>query len=435
MDPATMMAPHNLEAEQAVLGGVLLNDTIMPKLVLDERLSPQHFYREQHALIFQAMVELYDADRPVDVLTLTERLVQLGQLERVGGAAMVDALSGAAPAAGNAPEYARIVTRRAVARSRLTAGHEIVAAALTLDDERFDLAEAMLARSDRPSSDTFRAAQLAAEAREFLASTGDDPNAIKLPWPTLTRALAGGIRKGDTTLVSGYTHMGKTCVIDGILEHAAFAGAQTHVYSNEMSKRDWTLRMIASLTGVPFFNLMERRLTEAQRHDVRGALELLERLPISFTECTGWTGQEIGRHIRRYRWDVAAVDILNRIPHEGTKGMDEISLALNNAARQADTALLIACHLNQGRNTGERPPPPTLRDIRESGSLANDANNVMFVHRDTVEMQSLGVGTGRFVLSTEGRIYMGKARNGTLGGRDVKFDRDRMRFRELQVPT
>ena len=434
MNGAAVLPPHDLEAEQSVLGAVILADTVMSPLVLDERLLPEHFYREQHATIYRAMVQLYDAGRPIDVVTLSDHLDAGGHLAEVGGRAMVDALAGAAPAAGNAHAYARIVVNRATLRARLIAAQEIIASVYERDEDRFNRAEAQLATADRPDAETMTAEQLADEALEHLERIGDDPNAIKLPWSVLTRDLGGGLTKGDTTLVAGWTHHGKTCAIDGILETAALAGATVGVYSNEMGRGDWTLRMLASLSGVKFHDLRSRNLSADEMGRARAAASVLRRLAIKFTPCAGWTGHDVGRHIRRHRPDICALDIVNRVPHEGTRGLDEISLALNNAARQADSHLLIACHLNQARNTSERPPRPMLRDIRESGALANDANNVMFVHRETVERTTpAGVGTGIFELSGDGSIYFGKARNGMMGGVDVHLDPARMRFAERQA--
>ena len=119
--------PQNLEAEQSVLGAVLLSDTALPALIIDERLQPEDFYREAHGLIFQAMLDLHTVGEPVDALTLVEHLKQAGLLENVGGRAAVDLLAGAVPAVGNVRQYARIVRENAMLRRLLRASYEIQA--------------------------------------------------------------------------------------------------------------------------------------------------------------------------------------------------------------------------------------------------------------------------------------------------------------------
>ena len=119
--------PQNLEAEQSVLGAVLLSDTALPALIIDERLQPEDFYREAHGLIFQAMLDLHTVGEPVDALTLVEHLKQAGLLERVGGRAAVDLLAGSVPAVGNVRQYARIVRENAMLRRLLRASYEIQA--------------------------------------------------------------------------------------------------------------------------------------------------------------------------------------------------------------------------------------------------------------------------------------------------------------------
>ena len=122
-----MAPPQNLEAEQSVLGAVLLSDTTLPALIIDERLQPGDFYRESHGRIFQAMLDLHGAGEPVDALTLVEHLKQAGQLDAVGGRATVDLLAGSVPAVGNVRQYARIVRENAMLRRLLHASYEIQA--------------------------------------------------------------------------------------------------------------------------------------------------------------------------------------------------------------------------------------------------------------------------------------------------------------------
>lgn len=429
-----VVPPHNLEAEQAVLGAVLLADSVMDGLLLDELLRPEHFYREQHELVFRRMVELHDRSRPIDVLTVAEALDSAGELVRIGGPAMVDALAGAAPAAGNVREYARIVTDRAMWRTRLQAGMEIVASAHERSKERFEGAEQLIARADRPETSTYDAEALATMVFDYLSQrlTGV---VLPTPWPRLNDRMAGGFRVGDTTVVAGWTNVGKSIVIRQLLEGYARQGLSAHLYTNEETPLDWMLRSVsASTLGLSFHDLLShpvRPIDEGQARKVMEALNHFSQLRIGVTVCSGWPVNDIDRHLRRNRYDVAAVDIVNRVPHETTQDMDNISRTLNSAARVSDTHVFVAAHLNQGRNQTAIPPAPTLRDIRETGSLANDANNVLFVHREFRELTVVGGGgTGRFEPGPDGRLYFAKARNGLLGGVDVLLNPHNMGFEE-----
>src|ERR687892_2896175 len=155
--------PQNLEAEQSVLGAVLLSDTALPALIIDERLQPEDFYRESHGLIFKAMLDLHTLGEPVDVLTLVEHLKQAGQLDSVGGRAAVDLLAGSVPAVGNVRQYARIVRDNAMLRRLLRASYEIQARVHSheaLPRDLVDMAErAILEVAHEDSRKDFRSAE------------------------------------------------------------------------------------------------------------------------------------------------------------------------------------------------------------------------------------------------------------------------------------
>lgn len=423
--------PHNLDAEMAVLGAVLLaGSAVLEPLIVEVGLRAPHFFREQHSTVFGAMVELYDRDAEIDWLTVAAHLDEQQQLESVGGRVMIDALAGCAPAAGNATQYARIVVRLAMWRGRERSALGMLAAVAELDEAAWGTAEASISTADRPEDTSSTAEQLADEALAYLEGRGGG-DAIELPFPELNRLLFGGLRPGDVTLVSGWTSAGKTCLAAGILEHAAANGAAAHLYSNEMSRLDTTLRAVASLSGIPFGRLLARKLDAADAAKVMAALQRFINLNVGITDCSGWSAQDIARSIRRHKWDIAAIDLVSQIPARGTEEIDLISSTINTAARQSGCHIIAVVQLNQARNVGARLPRPVRRDIRGSGALANDAANVLMLHREQAELKTPdGRATGVWEMLNEGSVYWEKCRNGQLGGVAVTFDPRRMRYLE-----
>ena len=227
--------PQNLEAEQSVLGAVLLSDTALPALIIDERLQPEDFYREAHGLIFQAMLDLHTVGEPVDALTLVEHLKQAGLLERVGGRAAVDLLAGSVPAVGNVRQYARIVRENAMLRRLLRASYEIQARVHSHEApprELVDLAERSIlevAHEDRRkdfrsihdllSSELDKLEQLSAEG---LSITGTPSG-----FDDLDR-ITGGFQPGNLIVLAARPGMGK-CLAGSALVYDPATGARRRI--------------------------------------------------------------------------------------------------------------------------------------------------------------------------------------------------------------
>jgi len=420
----TTAAPHNLEAEQGVLGSILLSDRALEPLLVEDGLRPGHFYRLSHEAVFEAMIALHDQEQPVDALTVTDQLRKTGRLDTIGGPSAVQALVGAADAPGNVRHYARIVVEQAAWRLRQSAASQMLQAVAERSEESFVVAEQMLSAPVRPDDTTSSPAQLAHLVFDYLER--EDPPGIPTPFPRLTQFLNGGWRRGSATVLAGWTSMGKSVLVSDFLGHAARQGFRAHAYTNEMSREDFCLRVVAGLSGVPFAKLMAKTLDQAQSASV---LSALEKIPFGVTDCAGWPADDIARHIRRNRWDLAAIDLIHRIPARDVSDWDHIAATLNVVALQADCHVLLVCQLNQGRNQSEIRPRPVLRDIRGTGMLANNAANVLFVHRDQEEVRDAGgQSTGIVETLPEGQVYLEKARNARLGGVRVRLDTARMRF-------
>src|SRR3954462_15027518 len=227
--------PQNLEAEQSVLGAVLLSDTALPALIIDERLQPEDFYREAHGLIFQAMLDLHTVGEPVDALTLVEHLKQGGLLEQVGGRAAGDLLAGSVPAVGNVRQYARIVRENAMPRRLLRASYEIQERVHTHEAPPRDLVDmaerAILEVAQEDSRKDFRSIE------QLLASELDKLQRLSLEGTAITGtpsgfedldAITGGFQPGNLIVRAARPAMGKSSLMSNFAENAAL-GSQRAV--------------------------------------------------------------------------------------------------------------------------------------------------------------------------------------------------------------
>lgn len=425
------MIATRTQAEENLLGAVLLSDALLDTLLTEERLTAQHF-TAQHEPVFAAMVELHDQGQPVDELTLTARLVdQRPDIAEHDHRVRVQLLAASTISVGSWRAYAAIVRREAewARRGRLLTG--MGAAIHDRDEDTFTSLETQLQQPDRPDTGTLNAEQLGGQVIDWLM--GDTDDTIALPFTTLNEILNGGLRPGDVSLVAGWTSMGKSVWVDQILGHAAGDGRRSHAYINEMSPTDRALRTIARTSDVPFRALMARTLDATQ---AKTAAAAAAALPFGVTDIAGWPAPEIARHIRRHRWDICVVDLFNVIPGaQKTDTADEISATLNAAARQSGTHVLLVCQLNQARNDGVIRKPPVLRDIRTTGQLFADAGNVIFVHRDEEEIiDASGYRTGVAQTLPEGQIRVAKGRNAGTGAVKTYLDSRSMSFRPLEVP-
>ena len=263
--------PQNLEAEQSVLGAVLLSDTSLPALIIDERLQPGDFYRESHGRIFAAMLELHGAGEPIDALTLVEHLKQNGQLDAVGGRATVDLLAGSVPAVGNVRQYARIVRENAMLRRLLTASYEIQAKVHSHEApprELVDLAErTILEVAHEDSRKDFRPIELVLDdetkklaelSREGKAITGTASGFEDLD------VITGGFQPGNLIILAARPSMGKSALMANFCENAALEGKKAvALFSLEMSESELAQRFIA-LAGVD----QGRRSAQGQRAEL-----------------------------------------------------------------------------------------------------------------------------------------------------------------------
>src|SRR5271166_3363237 len=242
--------PHNLDAEQSVLGAILLSDRSLYALVIEEGLRAEDFYRERHGTIYEAMLALYNDSEPVDVLTVTDRLRQVGKLEQVGGAATVDELTGVVPAAGHARRYAQIVRENALLRRLLKSTYEIQESVLGHEAPPRELVEqaekAMLevARDDRQQD--FRAIEEELHKLHRLSLEGTSLTGTPSGFKDLDE-ITGGFQAGNLIIIAARPAMGKSALVCNIAENAAVEhGKAVALFSLEMAEAELAQRFVAS---------------------------------------------------------------------------------------------------------------------------------------------------------------------------------------------
>src|SRR5436309_6974270 len=280
--------PHNLEAEQSVLGAILLSDRALYALVIEEGLKPEDFYREHHGAIYSAMLALYNESEPVDELTVIDRLRAMGKLEDVGDRAAVDELAGMVPAAGHARRYAQIVREQALLRRLLRASYEVQEKVLGHDAPPRELVEqaekAMLevARDDRQQD--FRSIE------DVLHEELDKLHRLSIEGTSLTGtpsgfkdldAITGGFQKGNLVIIAARPAMGKSALVCNIAENAAVQhNRPVALFSLEMAEAELAQRFVASQARIKGEELRKGRVAEERWPKIWKASQRLSHAPL-----------------------------------------------------------------------------------------------------------------------------------------------------------
>ena len=416
---SALVPPHNEEAEASVLGAVLLSDQALGPLVSVEALRAEHFYRPRHQTIYRAMVAVQSRGEHVDALTVAAELGRNGTLEKAGGEAYVHSLPTVVPAVGAFLDYARIVLDHARLRTKFDAGRKLTESAARLDHAGVADAEALLSSvahqvARRRTPDERREAAL-----EIVEGRGVK---WRTPYNRLNELLAGGFRPGQLTTIAGWSSHGKSVLLKQLIDNFQHKqDARCAIYTNEMETDELDVRDISRNTEVPYWRLVQGQVRDQEWKAVLKAIEGIGTIPV--IEAAGMTADEIAYDIRRERWDIVGVDLLNGLPNSSeTKEIDANVKTLAAAARQSHAHIFACQHLNQARATGHNyPPEPARADIRGSGQIYDLSNNVLFVYLKESDDEP-----GE--RSDNGLLKLDKARGAIPGRLDVKFQPNRMRF-------
>jgi replicative DNA helicase len=434
------LPPHNLDAERSVLGAVLLDERHLHGLLVEEQLRPDHFYREQHGAIYQAMLELYNGEGRIDHLTVTERLRQNGRLEEIGGEPVVDELAGWVPAAGHAREYGKIVHDTAKLRELLTATYEIQSAIHGRSADARDLIE-QAERSVLEVSTDERQKKIRA-IREILDEETDKLHKLSIAHTALTGTPSGfkdidektgGFQAGNLIVLAARPSMGKSALVANIAENACLAGKGVALFSLEMSESELAQRFIASQAGIPGETLRRGKVKDSQWPKILEAAERLSSAPLYVDDSSDTGVLEVRAKCRRLHAQVDGglgliiIDYLQLMRSEGriesrVEQVSQISRGLKGLARELGVPVIALSQLSRAvEQRAQNDKKPVLSDLRESGAIEQDADLVMFIYRDEYYNKD----TER---PGEADIILAKHRNGPIGEVILTFRHDFPKF-------
>jgi replicative DNA helicase len=418
------------DAELAVLGACMLTGRAVEPLRSEVGLTPEHFTTETRRRVFAAMCDLDSEGVQPDTITLRDRLSRAGAPEPADGwAARLDRLAGYVPSAANVLAYgARVVDAWRQERRR-RAGLEQARAAAVGDDDAWR--SAYTDAEDVPTVGTDRDPVTREQIAEHMIdwANSDPEPGLPMPWPRLADALR--LAAGHCTIWSGWSHIGKSHCVDQVAAEVGRAGGRAVVWINEGVLEERYARQITRDTGVPYERLVRRTL---RPDDWPKVLAASQDLPFSIVRAHGRPAEEIARHIRRVKPDLAIVDHFHQLPGVSkTADADQAIQALVAAAGQSMSHVIVVCQLNQERVKSSVKPPPVARDLRNSGSLYFAPENVVFVHRTHRRIRDddgAMLEEDRAEILDEGHIEVAKQRGGRFDLVPVTFDPYRLRFVE-----
>jgi len=441
---AIRMPPHSMEAEQSVLGGLLLDNEAWEKVA--ERLVPEDFYRRDHRILFNAIRYLAENGRPIDVVTLYEFLEQEGDADDVGGIAYITELAKYTPSASNIVAYADIVREKAVLREMLNAANEIADSAYEpkgrTPDELLDAAEAKVfkiaeKRETQDSGPTL-VSQILPDALNRLDEIQNSKGGItglSTGFKDLDN-MTTGLQPADLVIVAGRPSMGKTTFAMNIAEHAAVHSEKpVLVFSMEMPAQSLLMRSFASIGGIDATRLRTGALDDRDWDNLTVATNIIKNnCKMFIDDSAGLSPTEVrsrARRVAREHGDMGLVLIdylqLMRVPgmaENRTLEISEISRSLKALAKELNCPVIALSQLN--RSLEQRSDKrPVMSDLRESGAIEQDADLICFIYRDEVynpDTEQKGVA----------EIIIGKQRNGPIGTVKVAFQGHYNRFKDLE---
>lgn len=429
--------PQSLDAEKALLGSLLLKPEAMHDIA--DIVRGESFYAEKHKLIFEAMQELSSRGEPIDLLTLSTRLSDKGLLERAGGKSAVAELVSSTPSPGNITHYAELVSRKHLMRALIDASYQITESAY---DESRDTNEvldesekAIYAIGNASATHKFIAISEkltdAWDRIESLSKQEDGIRGVPSGFPDLDTLLSG-FHPSDLVILAARPSMGKTSLALDIARNAAVRhNTPVGVFSLEMSAEQLVDRMLAAESYVNSWKLRTGGVRDEEDFSrIRDALEVLSKAPIYIDDKPGnniLSMRAVARRLKRERGiGLIVVDYLQLMSPVGAKASDsmvqqitEVSRSLKGLARELEVPVIALSQLS--RAVEQRGGKPRLSDLRDSGSIEQDADVVMFIHReDKVNKDSDRPNIAE--------ILVEKHRNGPTGKIELYFDETRATF-------
>ncbi len=425
--------PHSIEAEQAVLGGLMLDNRAWEKIA--DRVVAEDFYRHDHRLIFRAIEELEEKDIPNDAVTLSQHLQSVDLLEDAGGLAYLGRLAKETPTAANIAAYADIVREKSVLRQLAAVGTEIADSAY--NQEGRDSKELL----DDAERNVYQIAEQGARNQKgfvgmstLLKNTVDQIDQLYQNEGAITGIATGfdkfdemtsGLQAGDLVIVAGRPSMGKTTFAMNMAENAAIGqGKAVAIFSMEMPGESLTMRMISSLGRIDQHDLRTGQIKDDDWARITSTVSMLTQTKVFVDDTAALSPTELRARARRLKrehgLDLIVIDYLQLMQGSGKAASEnrateisEISRSLKALGKELEVPVIALSQLN--RSLEQRPNKrPIMSDLRESGAIEQDADLIVFIYRDEVYNEdSPDKGTAE--------IIIGKQRNGPIGTTRLTF--------------
>ncbi|MGD9950190.1 MAG: replicative DNA helicase [Desulfobulbus sp.] len=427
---STMIPPQSIEAEQAVLGTILLQDKALLKIV--ELLSADDFYRDAHKTIFAAMVNLFEKHEPHDLITVTSLLNDQNKLEQVGGASYLASLTDIIPFSGTLVHHAQIIRKKSILRKLIQTTSEVTARCYDTQDDIehlidqaektiFEIAHSNKTQGFHPMSSIV---PLAFDRITKLFDKQEHITGVATGYDELDRMTAG-LQPAELIILAARPSMGKTALSMNIVQHAALIGkVPVAVFSLEMSMESLALRMICSVGRIDSQRMRTGKLHDNDWPKLTRATGMLADAPIFIDDTAGLTVLEMRAKARRltseHNLGLIVVDYLQLMQGKSnsenrTQEISEISRSLKAMAKELNVPVVALSQLNRSleNRTDKRPQ---LADLRESGAIEQDADVIMFIYRDEVYNRTEDNPNRGLA-----ELIIGKQRNGPTGMLKLTF--------------
>lgn len=396
MEDINRIPPHSVESEQSILGSIILDKEAI--ITVAEIIQPMDFYKEAHKIIYECMLKLNSNNEPIDLITLVEELRKEGHLDSIGGISYLTSLSTIVPTTSNVKYYANIVKEKSVMRQLIKASNEIINLgydASTNVQDILDKAEKNIFDiSQEKSSDDIQPISLVLqdtfETLEKLCTDKSDVTGITTGFADLNKKI-NGLQRTDLILLAARPAMGKTAFSLNLVQNAALKGdASVAVFSLEMSKEQLVQRMLSAQSNVELSKIKTGNLGASDWPRIIDALSVLSEANIFIDDTPGIKISEIRSKCRRLKiekgLDLILIDYLQLMEGEGKnenrqQEIAKISRSLKILAKELDCPVVALSQLSRSPEL-RKDHRPILSDLRESGSIEQDADIVMFLYRD-----------------------------------------------------
>lgn len=437
------LLPQNIEAEEAVLGAILVNPAVLSKIA--DTLKPESFYKPAHKFVYEAMMQLFKTNETIDIVSVSDVLSYNSQLETVGGRAFINDLSYKTITTSNIEYYAKIVQEKAIKRSLIEAGGEIVSSGYDLNpiEESLEKAEKLIfdISSQKVTTDLSHVKDLVLKAYqkiEYRYEHKGELLGLRTDFTALDN-LTNGLQKSDLIILAARPSMGKTALALNIAQNVAIKEkVPVAIFSLEMSKDQLVQRMLCSQAEIDSQRLKTGNMQSKDWDKLASAMNDFVQAPIYIDDTSGCTLTDIRAKCRRLKMErndlgLVVIDYLQLMESSGREDrmqqISAISRGLKTLARELDVPVIALSQLSRAveSRTDKRP---MLSDLRESGAIEQDADIVMFIYRD--EYYKKGEEDEEAVKAAskgESEIIIAKHRNGPVDTIKLLFQGNITKFK------